>query len=114
LTMTISRENPGITNPKKGYPEEFRQRVCKAFYEEWPRKTYEQIADEFGIGHSTLYKWVRPDHRKVIRDQYHHNINRIREMRWEGCTYSYIARETGVPRATVWDYINRPWMYANR
>jgi DNA invertase Pin-like site-specific DNA recombinase len=112
--MAVSRENPGIINPKAGYPEEFRRRVRQAYQEERHAKTRQEIAAEFGISTHALREWVGPDpNYKAARKQYYQNIGRVRDMHWDGDTYHHIARVTGIPVSTVWDYINRPDKYAN-
>jgi DNA invertase Pin-like site-specific DNA recombinase len=112
--VAAPRDNPGVINRRAGYPEEFRQRVRQAHQEEKHFKTNNEIAAEFGISLSALREWVGPDPKwKAARKQYHLNIAKVREMHWDGNTYHHIARVTGIPVSTVWDYINRPEKYAN-
>jgi hypothetical protein len=110
--MAVPRDNPGVVDPRTGYPEEFRDRVRQAFKEEGDKKTRRQLAAEFGIEPGTLREWVGPDPRwnKGYR-QREMMMDRVREMHWDGNTYHHIARVTGVPVSTVWDYINRPDKY---
>jgi DNA invertase Pin-like site-specific DNA recombinase len=110
--VAVSRDNPGIISPREGYPEEFRNRVRRAFREE--KKTRTELANEFGIGLQTVRDWVGPKPEwKETRDRYHKNIDTVRAMHWDGNTYHHIARVTGIPVSTVWEYINHPWKYAN-
>lgn len=105
--MAVSRENPGITNPRKGYPEEFRERVRQAVREEGLSK--KEAARQFGVEAGTVREWVGPDPRwKQAVRQREMYIDRVRDMHWEGNTYHHIARVTGIPVQTVWDWINRP------
>lgn len=112
--MAVSRANPGILSPRKGYPEEFRDRVRQAFKEEGDKKTRKQLAAEFGIEPATLKVWVGANPEwKEARSRYNKNIDTVQAMHWDGNTYHHIARVTGIPVSTVWQYINQPWRYVN-
>jgi hypothetical protein len=101
---------PRITNPREGYPEWFRQLVRDA--DAKGDRTRVQIAEEFGISTWSIAEWCGPSKRfvhgfkAVARHDRYYDL--VREMHWEGYTYHYIAKKTGIPVSTVWDWINQP------
>lgn len=101
---------PEITNPREGYPEWFRQLVREAVARD--EKTRAQISNDFGIPVETIKEWCGPSkgvprgYKALARRERY--IELVQEMHWEGCTYHYIAKKTGIPVSTVWDWINRP------
>ena len=108
--MVRSEDYP-ITNPYEGYPEEFRELVRK-YVRNNPQKTRTQIAEEVGVAVFTLHEWCGKSDRAKKRIEAEKRRDRefdyVQHLHWEGWTYHAIARETGIPVSTVWDYINRP------
>lgn len=98
--------------PRNGFvpwnkkPESLRRAVVTEYQK--GGRTRKSIADEFGISPSSLTHWVGPSKKKKDQEKrklkYKHIVE---EMYWEGWTYHHIARETGIPVQTVWDWINR-------
>lgn len=69
-----------------------------------------QIARDFGIHPRTVRLWcgALPESKRARQNLERHR-SKVQEMHWEGYTYHYIARVTGIPVSTVWDYVNRPY-----
>jgi transposase len=93
------------------YPDAFREEVVEKTKEAdangYPRT---KLAEDLGISYWTIKNWAGA---KASTKQARLNRQRYRrdaiELHWEGYTYSYIAKQLGIPITTVWEYINREY-----
>lgn len=106
--VAVPRDNPGMINRRKGYPEEFRRRVRQAVREE-KHKTKKQIAKEFGISEATILEWTSNKKWREAEARRDRLRDYVRALHWDGNTYHHIARTTGVPVSTVWEWINKDY-----